>query len=433
MSNSRNDVYFDTHCHIFTLGFALKEARNMLHDMLLGTYPWDPPDVRDTRTLIISSQSDIKDFMMQFYELVSASFGSEEENLLFLLEKSSQAMPGFTWRITPLMMDIFYMFAYPLDAGELAARAKAAPSVRVDEDEIEVVFDRTWNEILDDLKRHIIALERDERVATGGARNHFLQAIEDEREIGQAATFKAGLGRTEGFHGTAGYCFHLDNLVRLVKQHTGELFPFIAVDPRRPGIIDAVVGGDYIGSDGPFYGVKLYPRMGYHPQAAPLYPLYRYCNDRKIPITFHCGKSGFPPGTGWKHADFGNPGHFESILRDYPDLNINFAHLGSADSSHEWAHTIIDLMNRYENAYSDLSCYTDIGDLTYVKTSLWDGNPILKSRLMFGTDFDVMYLTDQITMEEYFANFNEIFSEDDLKHLMHDNPLSFFGNMAALS
>jgi len=405
----------------------------MLHDMLFGTYPWDPPDVRDTRALIMTSRAGIGDFLTQFYELVSASFGSEEENLLFLLEKASQAMPGHTWRITPLMMDIYYMFAYPLDAGEPVARAEAAPSVRVNEDEIEAVFHKAWNEILDDLKGHIIALERDERVAKGGARNHFLAAIEDEREIGQAAAFKAGLGRTERFHGTAGYNFHLDNLVRLVEQHKGELFPFIAVDPRRPGIIDEILGGEYIGSDGPFYGVKLYPRMGYHPQAAPLYPLYRYCNDRKIPVTFHCGKSGFPPGTEWVHADFGNPVHFEPILDEYPDLNIDFAHLGSADTSHEWAHAIIDLMNRFDNVYSDLSCYTDMGDLAYVKTNLWNANSKLQKRLMFGTDFDVMYLTDQITMEEYFDNFNEIFEEDELKLLMHDNPLKFFGDMVAPS
>jgi hypothetical protein len=35
---------YDAHCHIFTLKYALKEVRNMLHDMLHRTYPWHEPD-----------------------------------------------------------------------------------------------------------------------------------------------------------------------------------------------------------------------------------------------------------------------------------------------------------------------------------------------------------------------------------------------------
>ena len=189
-------------------------------------------------------------------------------------------------------------------------------------------------------------------------------------------------------------------------------------------MIDAIISGKFISNNGPFYGVKLYPRMGYHPQSAPMEALYKYCNENKIPITFHCGKSGFPPGSEWKYADFGNPENFELIIKNYPNLKINFAHLGSSDPTYNWANTIINFINKYNNVYSDLACYVDITDLEAAKV-FWDHNPKLQSRLMFGTDFDVMYFTGEITMSSYFDNFKKIFSTSDLTLLMHDNPIRF--------
>ncbi|MBN1882863.1 MAG: amidohydrolase family protein [Deltaproteobacteria bacterium] len=433
-----NNLSFDIHCHIFTLRYALKEAKNMLRDMMMGTYPWHPPDVSDEIRLTAPDRAGIgdslKQFLRQFFELISASFGSEEENLDFLLEEYSKAMPGSTWRVVPLMMDIFYMLAYPLEKEQEATRAGRAPLRSIKEAE----FQKAWDDILDDLKKqieeHIRSTDSGDELARSKGVNHFLEAIDAEREVGRALTLEADELRAEGtaeeYYHTEGYCFHLDNLVKLVESRKGELYPFIAIDPRRPGILDEIIGGGYIGTDGPFYGVKLYPRMGYHPQSLSMDTLYDYCNRQQIPITFHCGKSGFPPGTEWKHADFGNPAHFEPILQNYPDLNINFAHLGSADPSYEWAHEIINLMNTYGTVYSDLSCYTDIENLKAIR-KLWDDNPILESQLMFGTDFDVMYLTDQVTMASYFANFEEIFSKEELKLLMHENPMKFFGDIIA--
>ncbi len=415
-----NKTYFDAHCHIFTLRFGLKEARNMVHDMLDGTYPWHPPLAATELTK--SERSGIKGFLRQFYELISASFGSEEENLDFLQKESSKAMLGTEWRIAPLMMDIFYIFAYPLGKGQTAEQKRGITTGPIEKAE----FQEAWDEILDDLTDHISSKVRGAGLAKGNELTISLDAIDAERDVGGTVRFRTGLVRAEGFYKTEGYCFHLNNLVNLVERRKGELYPFIAVDPRRPGIIEEIVGGNYIDNKGPFYGVKLYPRLGYHPQSAPMDALYRYCNDRKIPVTFHCGKSGFPPGNEWKYADFGNPLNFEPIIQQYPALKINFAHLGSSDPTHDWANAIIGLMNNYENVYSDLSCYTGRDDLQAAK-KLWDDNPILRSRLMFGSDFDVMYFTDEITMASYFANFKNIFSAGDLKLLMNDNPITFFG------
>lgn len=416
-----NNDYFDAHCHIFTLKFALKEAKSMLHDMLTGRYPWHSPS-SDVKFMFMPGWSEIKDLLKQFYELISASLGSEEKNLDFLQKESSKALPKYSWHIAPLMMDIFYLLAYPLDQGEMVTKTKRVSLKILDETE----FQKAWDEILDDLEKHIRTEGSNLKLAKGTAINDSLQAIKDERKVGKILTSKAGLGRAKGFYQTEGFCFHLNNLMNLVTKRKGELYPFIAVDPRRPGIIDEIARGKYISSNGPFYGAKLYPRMGYHPQCAPMDALYKYCNGQKIPITFHCGKGGFPPSTGWKYADFGNPANFEPVIKKYPNLRINFAHLGSSDPTHDWANAIIGLMNRYDNVYSDLSCYTDKNDLK-VARNFWDKNPALQSRLMFGTDFDVMYFTGKITMASYFAEFKKIYSSKDLKLLMNDNPIKFLG------
>jgi Predicted metal-dependent hydrolase of the TIM-barrel fold len=420
-----NNNYFDAHCHIFTLRFGLKEAKSMLYDILTGRYPWHAPSAGAVKRLSMPDWSGIKALLKQFYELISASFGSEEENLDFLQKEALKALPNIKWYIAPLMMDIFYLLAYPLDRGKMISQTRRVALKSINETE----FQKAWDEILDDLEKHIkskVSNVKNVKLVKGTVINNALQAIKDERKVGEILTSKAGLVRTKGFYQTAGFCFHLNNLVNLATKRKGELYPFIAVDPRRPGIIDEIISGKYISNNGPFYGIKLYPRMGYHPQSASMDALYNYCNEQKIPITFHCGKSGFPPGTGWKYADFGNPVNFEPIIKKYSNLRINFAHLGSSDPTYDWAKTIISLMNKYDNVYSDLSCYTDIKDLKAAK-NFWDENPKLKSRLMFGSDFDVMYFTGEITMASYFANFEKFFSASDLKLLMNDNPIKFLG------
>jgi predicted TIM-barrel fold metal-dependent hydrolase len=425
MNNQRLDIadntnYFDAHCHIFTLRFALKEAKSMLYDMLTGSYPWHPPAARVVKSLTIPYWSGIKELLKQFYELISASLGSEEENLDFLQTEASKALTGVKWHIAPLMMDIFYLLAYPLNKGESVTPTKMVTFKKIND----IDFQKAWDEILDDLEKHIKSKRSKVKLAKDTIIYDPLQAIKDERKVEEILTHKAGLVRAKEFYQTAGFCFHLNNLVNLVTKRKGELYPFIAVDPRRPGIIDEIISGKYVSSNGPFYGIKLYPRMGYHPQSAPMDALYNYCNEQKIPITFHCGKGGFPPGTGWKYADFGNPVNFEPIIIKYPNLRINFAHLGSSDPTYDWANAIIGLMNKYDNVYSDLACYTHIKDLKGAK-NFWNSNPTLKSRLLFGTDFDVMYFTGRITMALYYDNFKKYFSSSDLTLLMHANPIKF--------
>lgn len=52
---------------------------------------------------------------------------------------------------------------------------------------------------------------------------------------------------------------------------------------------------------------------------------------------------------------------------------------------------------------------------------------VLKFHLMFGTDFDVMYFTGIVTLQSYYDKFKSIFSLDNIRLLLHDNPIKFLG------
>jgi predicted TIM-barrel fold metal-dependent hydrolase len=413
---------YDGHCHIFTLKYLLKEAKSLLHDVLNGTYPWHDPH---TKQLLASTKNwlKIKDFLRQLYELGSASFGSEEENLIFLQNEAKKAYPSDNFRIMPLMMDIFYMLADPLDKGKGIVSTQSLKSVQVDPME----FQEKWDEILKDFTQHVKSKESTQKekslIANNSKLEKVLRIIEEERSVKHILQMKSNKSNTFGFYQTEGFCYHLNNLTDLVKKRQGELYPFIAIDPRREGIIKELLSGRFFNGDARFYGVKLYPRMGYHPQCEPMDAVYKYCNDHNLPITFHCGMSGFPPGETWKYAQFGDPVNFEPVVKKYPNLKINFAHLGSSDTSLDWANTIVRLINENDNVYSDLSCYTEMSDLNKIPP-LWNSNPKLKERLIFGTDFDVMYFTGFITMQNYYDNFKHVF-DNDFDKLMCDNPNRF--------
>jgi len=148
------NIRYDAHCHIFTLKYLLKEVKSLSHDVLLGTYPWHDPHSKGLLTFT-KRWSDIKDFLRQLYELVRASPGSEEENLSFLHNEAKKTYPSDNFRIIPLMMDIFYMLAYPLDKDEGVITAPSLKSFKVDEKE----FQQKWDEILDDFTQYVNSLE----------------------------------------------------------------------------------------------------------------------------------------------------------------------------------------------------------------------------------------------------------------------------------
>lgn len=116
-------------------------------------------------------------------------------------------------------------------------------------------------------------------------------------------------------------------------QPVEDLLPFVRHDPSRFGFIAAL---------NPHYhhplvdelerqvglgarAVKIHPVHGGFPaDAAELFPVYWVCQQREIPVVFHCGTSTFPG------ADnrFGDPAAMENVARNFPRLTMVLAHGG---------------------------------------------------------------------------------------------------------
>jgi predicted TIM-barrel fold metal-dependent hydrolase len=435
MSNSR----YDAHCHIFTLEYLLKEVKSICLEIRDGEYPFQWPstglNADDSNDAAKCRNGfgwrEIYELLCQLHQLISAALTSEEENMKFLDDEIGKAYPGSDPHIVPLMMDIFYILGKPLGAGQDWSPGKKK-LLRATTD-----MQGEWEKALDAFSEHLAGQKRnllgaDDSSARADA--FALELIAKERDLdGDEKVNRDVVGAAESycdafkFHKTKGYTLHMNRLMELVGKCPGRLHPFVAVDARREGIVDAVYSGQFFTGKERFYGVKLYPRLGCHPLAKPMQAVYEYCQAHNLPITFHCGKGGFPPSEKWAYADYGNPAHFESILHDYPNLRIDFAHMGSSDSSYDWKDAVMGLVNRYDNAYTDFSCYTEPEELKRMKERYWANNPKLLQRLLFGTDFDVMYFTGRVTMESYYKSFSKTFTESEMDTMMHDNPERFLG------
>ena len=71
--------------------------------------------------------------------------------------------------------------------------------------------------------------------------------------------------------------------------------------------------------------LKVHPVHGGFPaNARELYPAYAACQDRGVPVIFHCGTSNFAGAVN----RFADPLYIEDVAKDFPDLTIVLAHGG---------------------------------------------------------------------------------------------------------
>jgi predicted TIM-barrel fold metal-dependent hydrolase len=71
--------------------------------------------------------------------------------------------------------------------------------------------------------------------------------------------------------------------------------------------------------------LKIHPVHGGFPaNARELYPAYAQCQERGVPVIFHCGTSNFAGATN----RFADPIYAEDVAKDFPELTIVLAHGG---------------------------------------------------------------------------------------------------------
>ncbi len=214
--------------------------------------------------------------------------------------------------------------------------------------------------------------------------------------------------------------------------HEGYKFlPFLPIDPTfadktNPDldVFDVFIKG-FNGDYGFMpYGVKIYPTLGYLPGHPKLMEIFKVCQEKNIPVTTHCSR-GMVHGykkklkniQGWKigkdgqltdkpesrwfwngsaYANyFNHPKNWEPVLEAYPKLKLNFGHFGGAKQWHKllkgknntWVSRIIELMNKYENVYADISFTDSDVELFELIRSRFERTKTVRERMLYGYDF----------------------------------------------
>jgi C1A family cysteine protease len=440
----------DGHCHLFNLTYLISELLAIGHDAIFGGYPRKgtapggavgsaPTTPAAVGAVGGDLLSFIKTLIGQISQVSQILFDSYEENYQLLRKNFLAVFKDETdLTVFPLMMDIYYMFDGYFTGPALAPQGAALMSSRPDP---EKAFEAWYAEIRDTVLSSAKA-SRTESFST--YKSVLADPVLDrlgsvldtlyEKFTKTSGTPYAGTGgsvESIGQQGlttvmTPGFEQEIKDCIALQAAHKGKVFPFLAVDPRRPHIMDLVkaagvfgVEGPLVSHDGPFYGIKLYPRLGYLPKDIEAIGLFEWCADNDMPITYHCNTGGFPDIPGWKLAGNSDPSYWGGYLTKYKAVNgglrVDFAHFG--DGNEDWRATITDfVLNKDglygDNAYSDIACYVHTTSLQNAK-AVWDSNAGLRSKLLFGTDFDVMLLTKlPIDLQEYFRQYRTVFKDD---------------------
>lgn len=261
----------------------------------------------------------------------------------------------------------------------------------------------------------------------------------------------------------------MKDLARIVIREKGRIHPFVAFDPKREATWLERHGGD----EGPslrlvkdavekhgFLGVKLYPPMGYRAtgnaltldeRGAPygsrrggsydkaLASLYQYCVDEDVPITAHTTNGGAQ-----SHHGFGansNPIYWETVLQDFPNLRLNFAHFGGywhlAHRTRGWTTKIVELMNEYPNVYADTSFHLVFNPLQKSRYKRYFANlkklyrteSAVRDSIMYGSDWHMFVAMKHV--RDYLPRFTEEYAErfgDSQTHaFLGENALNFLG------
>lgn len=228
---------------------------------------------------------------------------------------------------------------------------------------------------------------------------------------------------------------------RIRTYYPNTLFPFISVDPRHKTGTELVQWVSEKIERKIFFGIKIYPAMGYFPFHPGLDLLYKWAEKHEIPVMTHCTREGnyhtgkmmqvipqnrpdsLKPDSSVmesiyaridkfmshkftrddsKHGCnvFSNPENYIPLLEKYPKLKLCFAHFGGEgellkkkselvtkgiDDWPDWGTRIVEMMNTFPNVYTDIS-YTLASEKALEVVIPYIDQPI-GQRILFGTDF----------------------------------------------
>lgn len=457
-------MYYDIHCHLFNKDFLVKELLYRLFieikKLVSAEYPKQRGLIPDNFKKKLRALKRIAGFLKTGFKQDSASIYDE---LCSLYQDQD-------FIITPLMFDLTWCFSSSAD------RAHIDGNMIVEMIETELA--RSFR----DKRRNVAGIDQDLQIKIDEQLDEIKQILSDWKNVEQLQPQTRSLFDSFALPGPEdGFNEQIRQLVKL--KYTGnnecKIYPFLAVDPRREGILEYAKTNT--GPGKLFAGIKLYTPNGYSPTDPLLFGtnsdndcLYSFCEKNNIPVTVHNSFGGFATlakkvkvtGHVWldNHAVYlenaflefktqiikgniaveeradklNNPSLWEIVANKYPQLHLNLAHLGggnellkaldSPTDGQLWSNKIISLItNPALNVYTDISCMgTD--DLNALR-KLRQHNEYekIKTKLLYGSDFYLCKLFDD-NLGRTLKKFKKIF-DTDFQIIADHNPAQFLGSI----
>jgi len=219
------------------------------------------------------------------------------------------------------------------------------------------------------------------------------------------------------------------------------VIPFVHIDPRRPGHYELFMQA--IEQWG-FRGVKLYPPIGVFPYDKRLMKIYEYCENKRVPVLAHC-TAGNPVYWKGSHKQlirmlqdcllridyegktdkelcsyFTHPLGYKIVMNNFPDLKVCLAHFGRET---EWDSIILDMIDKYENLYVDIS-YSMSDENHWAKLKvLLSTNKRFAERCLFGSDFYMVKI--ECTEKQFGIKLRAYLGEELFHKIAVINPIKY--------
>lgn len=233
------------------------------------------------------------------------------------------------------------------------------------------------------------------------------------------------------------YGVQIEIMKRIAKKHYGVIMPFIGFDPRRENA-DKLIAFCLMTKG--MLGVKMYPKLGFHPSPQStvnsdkvnlrLSNFYKFCEDKKIPITMHCSPGGAYSekliGKTEERNTLVHPTALEEVFKLHPSLFFNLGHFGGdlhEGAKDTWNYYAIKLINNYENVYGDLAyndkAHTD--EENYFRNL--NSKRIPHDKVLLGSDWSMIRHT--YTIKEFIQPFKDNIKQGIRKKIFYENAINF--------
>ncbi|MFQ5753062.1 MAG: amidohydrolase family protein [bacterium] len=237
----------------------------------------------------------------------------------------------------------------------------------------------------------------------------------------------------------------------IVLKYPGRFLPFIAADPRRirdfknkgnPKDPHGIKYIQYALETKGFWGVKIYPPLGYKPTNLYLLPLYDYCEEKEIPITAHCNFGGLYSAQGKSaghYKSMANPKNWAPVLKNFPNLKLNLGHFGGDLVSKkgakgvEWHKTIIGYFDTYPNVYADISYHEAMfknHKKYFTRLEKYSRKDQIWKKILYGTDWWVNRLLckEWIYLDMFLALSGKYgIKKKQVSYILNRNAVNFLG------